>query len=176
MSDEDIRKAEEAIERAEHDLEEARAALHMNEAAAQPVQPAAAPQPAPTPAPVTQPASQPAPAAPVTPSPAAPQPTAPATPPRAAPAAPASSGSKWRVEYERDNCIGAGACVAANSEYWSIDEDGKATLKSATFDQGKNLWILELDEGPLLQKQRDAAGVCPVNVIHIISPDGKKEF
>jgi ferredoxin len=83
---------------------------------------------------------------------------------------------KWRVEFERENCIGAGACVAANADFWSIDQDGKATLKSATYDEAKKRWVLELDDDAQLQKQRDAAGVCPVNVIHVIDPDGKQEI
>jgi ferredoxin len=82
---------------------------------------------------------------------------------------------KARVEYDRENCIGAGACVAANSDWWSIDADGKANLKNAVFDAEKKLWILELEEADV-QKQVDAAGVCPVTVIHVYDKDGKQLF
>lgn len=82
---------------------------------------------------------------------------------------------KARVEYDRDNCIGAGACVAANADWWSIDQDGKATLKSATFNAEKKLWILEIEDADV-QKQVDAAGVCPVSVIHVYDKDGNKLF
>lgn len=80
---------------------------------------------------------------------------------------------KYRVEFDRENCIGAGACVAANADWWSIDQDGKANLKNATFDAAKKMWVLEISEAEL-QKQLDAAGVCPVTVIHVIDETGKK--
>ena len=79
----------------------------------------------------------------------------------------------YRVEFDRENCIGAGACVATNADYWSIDQDGKATLKSAKFDDTKKLWILEIEQADL-QKHLDAAGVCPVTVIHIYDETGKQ--
>lgn len=81
--------------------------------------------------------------------------------------------AKYRVEFNRDECIGAGACVAANADWWSIDQDGKATLKSSTFDAGKKTWVLEITDADL-QKQMDAAGVCPVTVIHIFDEHGKQ--
>ena len=81
--------------------------------------------------------------------------------------------AKYRVEYDRENCIGAGACVAANSDFWSIVEDGKAVLKNSVFDQEKKMWILEIEDAEL-QKQMDAAGVCPVTVIHVFDETGKK--
>jgi ferredoxin len=82
---------------------------------------------------------------------------------------------KARVEFDRDNCIGAGACVATNADWWSIDQDGKATLKSATFNAEKKIWIVEIDDADV-QKHLDAAGVCPVTVIHVFDKDGKQLF
>ena len=78
--------------------------------------------------------------------------------------------TKYTVEYDRENCIGAGACVATNPDYWHIDHDGKANLKSAKYDAEKKVWILEIDEADL-QKHVDAAGVCPVTVIHVFEDD-----
>lgn len=83
--------------------------------------------------------------------------------------------AKYRVEFDRENCIGAGACVATNPEWWSIDEDGKATLKSASFDEAKKIWFIEIDEADL-QKHMDAAGVCPVTVIHIYDEQGNQKI
>jgi ferredoxin len=169
--DENIINAKNAIRKAQQDLQEAEAALDQ---AAQ-VQPAA---PIQTQAPpVAQAQPVPVQEVPTTP---APEPVAQAPPPvqeqptAAQVAAPATAGG-WRVEYERDNCIGAGACVAANAEYWEIDADGKANLATAQFDQARNLWVLDLPEENV-QKMRDAAGVCPVNVIHIFDPQGNKEI
>ena len=193
--DENLKKAEDALHKAQDDLKEAEEALHQAEGVqppaaqpeappapapeAPPVQQAPVEQPAPAPvqeaapepvAPVAQPAPEPAPvqeAPPVQQPPAEPVPAAqPAT-------APALQGGKHRVEYDRDNCIGAGACVATNAEYWFIDNDGKATFQQSQYDEGKKRWVLEIEEADL-QKHMDAAGVCPVNVIHIFDPDGNQ--
>lgn len=84
--------------------------------------------------------------------------------------------SMWRVEFDRNGCIGAGACAAANANFWTIEKDGRATLKTSTFDEKKKIWVLHVSDAKELQKHRDAANVCPVNVIHIYSPDGKQEI
>ena len=78
----------------------------------------------------------------------------------------------YRIEFDRENCIGAGACVAALADSWSIDPDGKANLKSAVYDAEKKIWVLELSEEDY-QKNLDAAQVCPVNAIHIYRDDEK---
>jgi ferredoxin len=78
----------------------------------------------------------------------------------------------YRIEFDRETCIGAGACVAATADFWSIDQDGKANLKSATYDTEKKVWVLELQENEH-QKNLDAAQVCPVNAIHIYKDDEK---
>ncbi len=83
--------------------------------------------------------------------------------------------AKYRIEYDRENCIGAGACVAANPDWWSIDPDGKATLKSASFDTEKKTWVLQVEEADF-QKHMDAAGVCPVTVIHIFENETDKKL
>jgi len=82
----------------------------------------------------------------------------------------------WKIEYERDTCIGAGPCVAANGEEWSIAEDGKATLAKSTFDKTRNVWILEVNDEAQLEKHKNAANECPVNAIHIIDPSGHKQI
>jgi ferredoxin len=82
---------------------------------------------------------------------------------------------KYRVEFDRENCIGAGACVATNADFWFIDQDGKATLKTAVFDDAKKLWILQIEDADF-QKHMDAAGVCPVTVIHVYENDGDKKL
>lgn len=82
---------------------------------------------------------------------------------------------KYRVEFDREGCIGAGACVAANADYWFIDDDGKATFKNSSFDKAKNMWVLYIEESDL-QKHMDAAGVCPVNVIHVYDSEGNQKI
>jgi len=63
--------------------------------------------------------------------------------------------AQYIIEYDRENCIGAGACTAV-SENWKMNDDGKADFLK------KEITEKELDE------QMEAAEVCPVNVIHII--------
>ena len=68
------------------------------------------------------------------------------------------------IEYERDACIGAAACVALRPENWFLDTDGKATLLK------KEIYT-EQD----FKAEFESAEACPVNVIHIIdAKTGKK--
>ena len=73
--------------------------------------------------------------------------------------------AKYRVIYDRTNCIGAAQCVAAYGKRWSLAKDGKADLKGGK--KSNSNWELEIDEKEL-QKMKAAAVACPVNVIHII--------
>ena len=52
-------------------------------------------------------------------------------------------GKKYLIEYDRDACIGAAACVAVQPDQWSIVDDGKADLKDSK-KEGKIL-IKEID-------------------------------
>ena len=82
-------------------------------------------------------------------------------------------GKKYLIEYDRDACIGAAACVAVQPDQWSIVDDGKADLKDSK-KEGKIL-IKEIDESEL-DKYKDAAESCPVTVIHIIDKETKKKI
>ena len=78
---------------------------------------------------------------------------------------------KYRVEYEKQGCIGAFACVAVFPESWEIGNDGKATLIKGKEKDGK--FYIEIDEKDL-EKMKEAAEACPVNVIHIYDELGNK--
>lgn len=69
---------------------------------------------------------------------------------------------KYKIEYDREGCIGAAACIAVAPDAWKMGSDGKADQLLHEFDEKD------------LQKHLDAARSCPVNVIHIIDPNGKK--
>ncbi|MEK6940928.1 MAG: ferredoxin [Nanoarchaeota archaeon] len=62
---------------------------------------------------------------------------------------------KYELEYDRDGCIGAGSCVAVYPEQWSLDDEGKAVFVKKEFNDNE------------LEKNKEAAQACPVNVIHI---------
>jgi len=76
-------------------------------------------------------------------------------------------GKKYIVEYDRHNCIGAGACTAASPKFWKMDydTDGKAEIIGGKKrDDG---WEeIEIDEKDF-EEMKSAAEICPVNVIHM---------
>ncbi|MDP3917469.1 MAG: ferredoxin [Nanoarchaeota archaeon] len=82
---------------------------------------------------------------------------------------------KYTIVYDRPSCIGAAACEAVDSLRWKIaDSDGKADLIGG-IEKGEEpgTFILEFDEDDL-EKVKESAEVCPVNVIHIYDSDGNK--
>ncbi len=83
---------------------------------------------------------------------------------------------KYKVIYDRPDCIGAGACAAIFPERWVMSKkDDMADLTGAAMIQeSPEQWILEIEEGELTQ-MLESAQVCPVNVIHIVDlVTGKK--
>lgn len=79
--------------------------------------------------------------------------------------------TKYRVWLDREGCIGAAACVAAFEMLWDIDDESKAKMimeNAKLLDNGN--WEIEIDD-ELLDKAKDSAEVCPVNVIHIENLD-----
>ena len=76
-------------------------------------------------------------------------------------------GKRYRVEYDREGCIGAAACMAVMPKRWLIVDDGKADLLGATRDE-KNLKHTLVIDDTELEHMKESAESCPVNVIHII--------
>ena len=73
---------------------------------------------------------------------------------------------KYKVVYDRKDCIGAAACTAV-SKLWVIkEEDGKADLIGSENKQGKDIQEKIINEKEF-QEMLEAARVCPVNIIHI---------
>ena len=84
-------------------------------------------------------------------------------------------GKKYRIEYDREGCIGAAACVAVDPENWELVEDGKADLSKSEQDSKTKFFIREIDESEL-QKWKEGAESCPVNVIHIVDLETGKRI
>jgi ferredoxin len=77
---------------------------------------------------------------------------------------------KLRIEYVRDECIGAFACVAVDPDRWLTADDSKADLVKATETEkdGKKVWILEVEADDATKETIiQAADVCPVAVIAV---------
>ena len=80
--------------------------------------------------------------------------------------------ARYKVVYERVNCIGAAVCVAVMPNKWEMNSDGKADLIGGI--KSGDSFEIELGESELEQMKQAAEG-CPVNVIHIYDVhSGKK--
>ncbi len=63
---------------------------------------------------------------------------------------------KYKIEFDREACIGAAACCAVAPEQWVMQEDGKPNLMFSEISEDK------------LKENIEAAEVCPVRVIKVI--------
>ncbi len=84
--------------------------------------------------------------------------------------------AKYKIKYNRPECIGCGVCAANCPKFWEMDDnEGKSNLKGAeNLDNGSA--ELEIDDN-YLECNMEAAESCPVNVIHIIDKDsGEKKI
>lgn len=70
---------------------------------------------------------------------------------------------RYRIEFDRDACIGAYACLAIAPDTWGEGDDGKAVMLKTEFTHEE------------LVKQLEAARACPVAVIRIIDLDTGEE-
>lgn len=87
----------------------------------------------------------------------------------------AQETKKYKVVFDRENCIGAGACVLAYAERFSMNKnDDKADmLGSMKNSQGQFEVECTLRE---LEEFKAAAQVCPVAVIKIFDQETGKEI
>lgn len=77
---------------------------------------------------------------------------------------------RYKIIFDRENCIGAGACAAMDPEHFKMASDGKADLIGGK-DIGNGKFELETDEN---QNLVEAAKACPVLVIKIKDETGKE--
>ena len=78
--------------------------------------------------------------------------------------------TNFTVRYDREACIGAGACVGMDVKNWIIDaKDGKANLIDGK-PMENGWWEKEIDESEL-EAMLNAAKGCPVIVIHIFNKE-----
>ena len=75
--------------------------------------------------------------------------------------------TKYKIEFDREVCIGALACTAVAEHFWPRSEDGKVDLTGATYNEQTKKWELIIDDKDF-QINRDAADSCPVEAIKII--------
>ena len=70
-----------------------------------------------------------------------------------------------KVVFDRNACIGAFACVAADPDHWKYADDGKVDLEGAKEENGK--FILIVDDEKALAALKASAEACPVYAIKI---------
>jgi len=72
--------------------------------------------------------------------------------------------AKFKIIYDRNGCVAAGACAAVDSEHFSINpNDGKADLIGGK-EVSPGIFELEVDSDELANQ---ASGVCPAAVISV---------
>lgn len=76
--------------------------------------------------------------------------------------------SKYIVEYDRTNCIGADMCTFVDPENFKMNEDGKADLAKGE-DKGNEQFVKFTNENmeDMGNSLRRAADSCPAAVIRI---------
>ncbi len=75
--------------------------------------------------------------------------------------------AKYKIVYDKKNCIGAGECEALSPNFWKVQNNGKAELKGAKFDSARGLFDLEIDEVEY-PAQKKAASSCPSGCVKIV--------
>jgi len=75
---------------------------------------------------------------------------------------------KYKIEYDRNSCIGAAVCAAVDEKFWEINADGKADLKGGNKDG--DIFVVEIEEEDI-ENMKAAAEGCPVNVIKITNKE-----
>lgn len=79
---------------------------------------------------------------------------------------------KIKIEYDRDNCIGAAVCVAVSPDTWELDDESKAILNNAKdLGNGQFELILDIDDPERLIDEVEAAKGCPVTIIKVTNLD-----
>jgi len=75
--------------------------------------------------------------------------------------------TKYIVEYDKPNCIGAAACTAASPKFWKMNEDKEPKADLTDAKPRQDGWEeIEIDEKDF-EEMKASAECCPVCVIHI---------
>jgi ferredoxin len=88
----------------------------------------------------------------------------------------ATMTKKYKIVYNRTECIGAGACAAIAPDTWLMVAGGKADLVGGK-EISTGMWeaTIEADETQI-KLIVESADACPVKVIHIIDLETGKQI
>ena len=79
----------------------------------------------------------------------------------------------FKIEHDKANCIGCGACTAVCSQFFEMEGDKSHLIGSKAggpYSGGEELEVADKDQPKVLE----AAKSCPVNVIHVLDKSGKQ--
>ncbi|MBI4981270.1 ferredoxin [Candidatus Woesearchaeota archaeon] len=80
--------------------------------------------------------------------------------------------AKYKILHYKKECISCGACAAICPDFWTMDDDGAATLKeSVLVDDHYERDINSEDEKA---RNQEAADACPVQIIKVVANEKKK--
>jgi len=74
--------------------------------------------------------------------------------------------AKYKIEYDREICIGTLACNSVTEFFWPRAKDSKVDLADGAYNEQTKKWELIIDEKDF-EINKDAAEVCPVDAIVI---------
>ncbi len=74
---------------------------------------------------------------------------------------------KFKIEYNRKKCIGAGTCAAVAPDQWEIETSGKARMKGDFVLNPQTQFFERIIEEKDFDSNKKAADGCPKKVIHI---------
>ncbi len=80
--------------------------------------------------------------------------------------------AKYKIVYDRSNCIGVSSCALLAEQFWKMNDDNKADLLGGT-EKNPGIWERIIDEKDL-HANLEAARNCPVMVIKIFDEKGKE--
>ena len=80
--------------------------------------------------------------------------------------------TKYKIDHNRPDCIGCGACAAVSPDFWEMKDDGKSSIKNAKKVGDKE--EIEIGEKDLATN-KEAAESCPVDIISITNLDTKEK-
>ena len=77
--------------------------------------------------------------------------------------------AKYKIEFDRNKCIGAGFCTKIDPNLWRMEADGKSMLTSSEHTGDKFVAIIDENE---LKTAKESALVCPSYAINVIDAKG----
>jgi len=74
---------------------------------------------------------------------------------------------KYKIQYNKETCIGAATCISVAPKLWELEKNGKAKLLNSKYNKKTKLYELTIETEEEIEAAIDSAQVCPVNAIKI---------